>query len=85
MTAIRESETWLDNCRQRFGQNYQPYLPVPVRFYEITEQRQNLERKVKAFTNIPKPKVEAPKEEELAPPEVSNMNEDAEPQSMDLD
>lgn len=67
-------------------------MPSPVRHQEITEQRHILEKKVSAFTNIPKPKVEPPKDEEMKSKDAKNVNTDAEQktaagnsQPMDLD
>ncbi|ODN05638.1 Heat shock 70 kDa protein 4L [Orchesella cincta] len=64
--AIQESETWLEQTRQKFHQNYQPYMPVPVKCKEILEQRRVLESKINPILNTPKPKVEPPKEDPKA-------------------
>ncbi|CAL8082052.1 unnamed protein product [Orchesella dallaii] len=63
LKAIQESEAWLEQCRQKFHHNFQPYMPVPIKCKEIVEQRRVLEGKINPILNTPKPKVEPPKEE----------------------
>lgn len=97
VAAIKESEAWLENCRQKFTQNYQPHMPVPVKAREIFEQRRALENKINPIINSPKPKVEPPKDDSKKkedpkakkPAEGTNANHtesnSGDPQSMDVE
>ncbi|CAL8104143.1 unnamed protein product [Orchesella dallaii] len=64
--ALHETEAWLDECRQKFN-NYQPYMPLPIKCKEILEQRKIFENKVTKILNTPKPKAEPPKEAPKSP------------------
>lgn len=83
MAAIKESEAWLESCRQKFTQNYQPHMPVPIKSKDILEQRRLLEQKIHPIINSPKPKADPPKEEPKPKEEAAKNKKNPAPTAAD--